>query len=136
MTSEEYKRELEAFAENDLEHNIPAESQERFGFVCVLEGNYIGSSSGLASKNSYGYNNYFYLSDLLVEKEYRKKGIGTNLLNLLETELRKKGIKYIWTWTTEYEGKEFYINRGYFQFCEFKEFYFTGHSKIGFIKNL
>lgn len=136
MTDLEYKRELSAFDENGLEYGNPPEVQERFGFVATDNGVYVGSSSGLVMKEPGGYGKYFYLTDLLVEKEFRKKGIGSKLLQLLEEEIKSKGVEYIWTWTSEYEGKDFYKKMGYEGFTEFKSFYPSGHSRIGFIKKL
>jgi len=136
MTELEYKQELAAFDENGLGYGNTPEKQERFGFVATQDGIYIGSSSGLAMKQDSGYGKYFYLSDLLVEKDFRKKGIGSNLLQLLEEEMKSKGVEYIWTWTSEYEGKDFYKKMGYEGFIEFKSFYPSGHSRIGFIKRI
>ena len=50
--------------------------------------------------------------------------------------LKSKGVEYIWTWTSEYEGKDFYKKMGYEGFTEFKSFYPSGHSRIGYIKKL
>ena len=112
MSGEEYKRELSAFDEHGSEFNIPPEQSERFGYVATDEtGKYIGSSSGLAQKYDEAYCDYFYLSDLLVEKEYRGKGYGRQLLELLEQKIASLEIKYIWTWTADYEASSFYLSR-------------------------
>src|SRR6266581_8195268 len=109
MTDEEYKREQAAFDEHGLELGNPPEKQERYGFVATDNGKLVGASSGLAQKNNSNYGEYFYLSDLLVEKEYRKHGYGKKLLSLLEEKIKTLGIKYIWTWTAEYEAETFYL---------------------------
>ena len=108
MTDTEYKREQAAFNEHGLEFGNPSEKQERFGFVATEDGKFVGASSGLAHKNNGKHEPYFYLSDLLVEKAHRKHGYGKKLLGLLEDKVKSLGIKYIWTWTAEYEAETFY----------------------------
>lgn len=132
----EYKREQAAFNEHGLEFGNPPGKQERFGFVATENGKFVGASSGLAHENNDRYEPYFYLSDLLVEKEYRKHGYGKKLLELLEDRIKPLGIKYIWTWTREYEAETFYIKHGYEVFVKFDNFYPSGHARVGLIKKL
>ncbi len=136
MTDEEYKRELVAFEEHGLEFGNPPEREERLGFVATDGDKYVGSSSGLAQKSENRYCNYFYLSDLLVEKEYRGNGYGKKLLELLEVKVKSLGIEYIWTWTADYEAASFYLKRGYETFTRFEKFYPSGHARVGLIKSL
>jgi GNAT superfamily N-acetyltransferase len=82
------------------------------------------------------YGEYFYLSDLLVEKKFRKHGYGRKLLSLLEDKITALGIKYIWTWTAGYEAETFYLKHGYEVFVKFEGFYPSGHSRVGLIKKL
>lgn len=135
MTDSEYKREQEAFNEYGSEFGNPGEIQERHGFVAMDGDKFIGCSSGLAQKTNDQYGEYFYLTDLLVEKEYRKLGYGKELLRLLEEKVKELGIKYIWTWTT-YEAPDFYIKQGYKTFVIFKNWFPSGHARYGFIKEL
>lgn len=135
MTDSEYKREQDAFNEYGAEFGNPTESQERHGFVVTDNDKFIGCSSGLAQKINNKYSEYFYLSDLLVEKEYRKLGYGKELLSLLEKKVKELGIKYIWTWTT-YEAPDFYIKQGYKTFVTFENWYPSGDSRYGFIKKI
>ena len=86
--------------------------------------------------NNNQYGKYFYLSDLLVEKEYRKHGHGKKLLELLENKIKLRGIEYIWTWTAEHEASAFYLKQGYGIFTTFDNYYPSGHARVGFIKNL
>lgn len=136
MTDAEYKREQSAFDEHGLEFGNPPEKQERFGFVATDNGKFAGASSGLAQKNNDKYGQYFYLSDLIVEKQYRKQGYGKNLLSLLEDKIKTLGIKFIWTWTAEYEAETFYLKQGYEVFVKFENFYSSGHARVGLIKKL
>lgn len=136
MTDAEYKREQVAFDEHGLEFGNAPEKQERYGFVATDNGKFVGTSSGLAQKNNSHYGEYFYLSDLLIEKEYRKHGYGEKLLSLLEDKIKTLGIKYVWTWTAEYEAETFYLKHGYEVFTRFENFYPSGHDRVGFIKKV
>lgn len=136
MTDAKYKRKQDAFNEHGLEFGIPPEKQERFGFVATDEGKFIGASSGLAHKSDDQYQKYFYLTDLLVEKKYRKHGYGKKLLELLEEKIKTLGTKYIWTWSASYEAETFYIKQGYKVFVRFENFYPSGYARVGLIKNL
>lgn len=98
MNEAEFAREQKAFDEHSLESGNPIEEQERFGFCGYRKWVFVGCSSGLAQKWSSGYSQYFYLSDLLVEKDYRRRGIGKILLAKLEDKVKSLGVKYIWTW--------------------------------------
>ncbi len=134
MTDQEFKREQTAFDEHGVEFGNPPDVTERHGFVVTDDGKFVGCSSGLAQKVGDQYCDYFYLSDLLVEKEYRKFGYGKKLLDLLEEKTKKLGMKYIWTWTAGYEASTFYQKQGYKIFTEFDNYYKSGHSRVGLIK--
>jgi GNAT superfamily N-acetyltransferase len=136
MTDAEYKQEQESFDEQSKEYGNSPERQERMGFVAANNGRFIGASSGLAQKLNDGYGAYFYLTDLFVEKEYRKNGYGEKLLKLLEEKIKEHGIEFIWTWTAEYEAETFYLKQGYEEFVRFEGFYVSGHARVGLIKEL
>src|SRR3989344_2870328 len=136
MTDKEYKREQAAFDEHSLEFGNPPDLQERFGFVATDDGKFVGASSGLVQKNNSQYGRYFYLSDLLVEKEYRKKGYGEKLLKLLENKMQLSGVEYFWTWTAGYEAASLYLKQGYKIFTRFEKFYLSGHARVGLIKKI
>lgn len=136
MTDLEFKREQTAFDEHGLEFGNPPDRQERFGFIATDDGKFVGCSSGLIQKIENEYGTYFYLSDLLVEKDYRKLGYGKKLLDLLEAKIKELGVKYIWTWTASYEASTFYQKQGYTIFTEFQNYYPSGHARVGLIKEL
>jgi GNAT superfamily N-acetyltransferase len=136
MTKSEYGQEQAAFDKHGLEFGNPPDDQERLGFVATQNGKFVGASSGLAQKLKDKYGKYFYLSDLLIEKEYRKHGYGKKLLTLLENKIKSLGVKYIWTWTASYEAETFYLKQGYDIFVRFEDFYPSGHARVGFIKKL
>lgn len=136
MTNTEYKQEQDSFNKHGSKFGNPPEKQKRLGFVATENGKFIGASSGLAQKNDNQYGEYFYLTDLLVEKEYRKKGYGKKLLELLENKLKEVCVKNIWTWTAAYEAETFYLKQGYKEFVRFEKFYPSGHARVGLIKTL
>jgi GNAT superfamily N-acetyltransferase len=139
MTDAEFTRMQAGFDEHTLEQHNPLEISERFGFVVTdSNGNFIGCSSGLAYQQmpSGVYSNYFYLSDLFVEKPYRGQGIGVRLLRALEERITPLGITHIWTWTAGYEAPSFYKKQGYEVFTEMENWYASGHSRVGLKKSL
>lgn len=71
-----------------------------------------------------------------MEKERRKQGHWKKLLTLLEEKIKPLGIKYVWTWTAEYEVETFYVKHGYKEFVRFENFYPSGHARVGLIKSL
>lgn len=119
-----------------MEYGNPKEESERFGFVLTSNTSFIECSNGLAYEKTIGYSDWFFLSDLFIEKPYRKKGYGAELLNKLERKVLGLGISFIYTWTAEYEAPGFYEHQGYSRFFEMTNWYSTGHSKIGYQKNL
>ena len=136
MTDVEFKQEKDSFNKHGSEYGNPPEKQERLGFVATNNEDFVGTSSGLAQKNNGQYEEYFYLTDLLVEKKYRKKGYGKQLLKLLEKKIKEIGVKHIWTWTAAYEAETFYLKQGYKEFVRFEKFYPSGHARVGLIKKL
>lgn len=130
MTAAEYARELEGFREHALEYGIPDLPETRHGFVALDGAAFIGSVSGLH------YGKWFYLTDLWLEKPYRRQGYGAALLRKMEEKANQQGVKHIWTWTAGYEAAPFYQKQGYTIFCEFEDYYPTGHSRIGLRKQL
>jgi len=137
LTDAEYAREQVAFHQHDAEFGNLPQTAERHGFVATDDnGKMIGCRSGLAYKTAKGYCNYFFLTDLLVEKEYRGQGHGKKLLELLEKEIKDLGVKYIWAWTAGFEAPGFYEKMGYTEFIRMEDWYASGHASVGFKKQL
>jgi len=133
MTPAELERMMQGFDEHAMENGVEIQDSERFGFIAMDGERFIGCVSGLAYKNACVYNGWFYITDLFVEKEYRLKGIGSQMLHALEQRLDEIGIQKIWTWTAGYEGKLFYQKLGYEIFIQMENWYSNGDSRIGFI---
>ena len=136
MTDAEFAQLNAGFDEHTIECGNPIEIQERHGVIVVDGGTFVGSATGLAYKGNGLYNNWFYLTDLFIQKSYRGQGLGAAVLAKLEVRVEAFGIGNIWTWTAGYEAPGFYKKQGYEVFCELENWYFTGHSKVGLRKTL
>jgi ribosomal protein S18 acetylase RimI-like enzyme len=132
----ELERVHAGFDEHTLDNGAEVQDHERFSFVALADRNFIGCVSGLAYKNGNQFNGWCYITDLFVEKEYRRQGLGVQLLQALEKILRQHGIDKIYTWTAGYEAPDFYKKQGYTIFAELENWYSTGHSQIGLRKKM
>ena len=130
MTESEFARMNAGFDEHTLKNGNPIEQSERHGFVVLLDTRWIGCASGLA------YLNWFFLTDLFIEKDYRGQGLGAAVLGKLERRAVALGKKNIYTWTAGYEAPGFYMRQGYEVFVELENWYPSGHSRVGLRKTL
>ncbi len=136
MSQAEFERMKAGFDEHTIDNNVLVQDADRFTFVAVSGTAFIGCASGLAYKNGDTYSGWFYLTDLFVEKPYRRTGLGKQLLHQLEAEIVAVGVKNIWTWTAGYEAPGFYIKQGYAVFTEMENWYSDGSSRVGLKKVL
>lgn len=136
MTSAELERMNAGFDENTVDNAVAIQTSDRIGFVAMDGERFIGCASGLAHKNGSEFSGWFYLTDLFVEKEYRRRGIGAALLGSLEERLRTRRIHRIWTWTAGYEAPGFYERQGYSAFAELESWYSNGCSRIAYRKEI
>ncbi|MEE9516287.1 MAG: GNAT family N-acetyltransferase [Candidatus Adiutricales bacterium] len=136
MTEPEFARMKAGFDEYAIEHGNPTEISERFGFVAMDGEKFVGCSSGLAYRKTNGYGNWFFITDLFIEKPFRGQGLSAELLRKLEERVILLGIGNIWTWTAGYEAPDFYQKQGYEIFCEMDDWYSSGHSRVGLRKML
>jgi ribosomal protein S18 acetylase RimI-like enzyme len=136
MTPVEFARMNAGFDEHTLDNGVVLQSSERMGFVALDGDEFIGCVSGLAYKNGDAYSGWFFLTDLFIEKAYRKRGIGSQLLKALEDKILACGIDKVWTWTAGYEGPGFYKKQGYTVFAELENWYSSGHSRVAVRKRL
>ena len=136
MTESEYAQVVDGFNAYAQEHGNPREVSERYGLVAMDGEDLVGCSSGIVYRKTDGYSNWFYLTDLFIEKDHRGKGLGSELLRKLEEKAAALGVGRIWTWTAGYEAPDFYQKQGYTIFCEMDNWYSSGHSRIGLKKTL
>lgn len=136
LTSEETEQVNSGFDNLSLEEGVELERTKRITFVALKRKSLIGCASGLAHKNGDNYSGWFHLTDLFIEKEFRNKGVGSDLLNELEQKAKVDGIENIWLWTSGLSTLRFYKRHGYTQFVEMENWYSDGSSRIGLRKTL
>jgi N-acetylglutamate synthase-like GNAT family acetyltransferase len=132
MTDSELKLMNKGFDKHLAKFDNPPLKQKRFTIIIMDNNKFIGSASGLTNDNK----EWFYLTDLFINEEYRKQGLGAKALKQLEDKVKKIGIKHIWTWTAGFEAPHFYKKQGYKVFTEMKDWYKSGHSRFGFLKDI
>jgi GNAT superfamily N-acetyltransferase len=132
MTNSELNLMNKGFDDYLAKFGNPPLKQKRFTIVVIDKNKFIGSASGLTNDNQ----EWFFLTDLFISERYRNKGLGAKVLKKLENKIKKKGIKYIWTWTAEFEALEFYKKQGYKIFTKMDSWYKSGHSRIGLFKKI
>ncbi len=132
MTSAELDQMKAGFVSHSMEHGNPPKPSERHTFVMMDGGDFIGCASGLTTDSL----NWFYLTDLFIEKAYRRQGLGAAMLRKLEERVVLLGIQNIWTQTAGYEAPVFYQKQGYEILFELEAWYPSGHSLIGLRKRL
>lgn len=136
MTPSELARLRVGFEQSAIERGIGIESSERFGVVALDGAEFVGAASALVYRNGTEYTGWCYLTDLYVERLYRGRGYGTELLEALERALRRSGARWIWTWTGSHEAPGFYARHGYVVFAELEAWYSDGGRRIGLRKDL
>ncbi|MTB51160.1 GNAT family N-acetyltransferase [Lewinella sp. W8] len=136
LSPAELSRMRAGFDEHTLEMGAAVQTADRFGFVAMDGDKFVGCSSGLAYENGAEYSGWFYLTDLFVEAQYRKRGIGASLLLRLEREVFRRGVRHVYTWTAGYEAPGFYHRQGYTTFAELEHWYSDGSSRVALRKTL
>jgi GNAT superfamily N-acetyltransferase len=132
MTDAEFEQMNAGFAEHGAAFGNPPGPSVRLTTVVLDDEAFVGCASGLRHDQD----NWFFLTDLFIEKAYRRRGLGAAVLDRLERQVAALGAKVIWTWTAGYEAPGFYHKQGYQTFCEQEDYYPTGHSRVGLCKQL
>ncbi len=95
------------------EKNVPLKHGEIIETICKVISNSQGDiMAGIVGYMYYNFK-YVYIKSLWVNTAVRNRGYGTMLLESLESEAFKEGIKLIHVGTFEFNAKDFYIKRGY-----------------------
>lgn len=79
--------------------------------------------------------NWLNVDLLWVEEEFRRRGIGTDVMSTAEERARKMQLTGMYLSTETWQGTSFYMKHGYSQIDEFKNCP-PGHSRLGFCKYL
>lgn len=82
-----------------------------------------------------GYWNGLEIKILWVEENYRKRGIGTQILKHAEKIAKEKGAEIAMLDTFDFQAERFYLKNGYEPIGEIKDFP-KGHRRIYFSKKL
>ena len=104
-------REMRALIKNSDFFIIALDRETPIGYICGMIENNVG-----------------HLKSLGVKKEYRKKGIGSNLLNMFEHFLAEKGVKKVFLEVSEKNTHAiaFYTRKGYYRVDKKIRFYEDG----------
>ncbi|MDR2545958.1 MAG: GNAT family N-acetyltransferase [Lachnospiraceae bacterium] len=131
ISKEELNDIYDDFKKIEFQDGVPSNNQVRYQFIAEEKDIIIGFVSGLTNHK------WFYLSDIWVHENYRRQGLGTKLLVMLEEKVKSIGIKHIWTWTTGFTNPKFYERQGYYIFTIFEDFCeIEGYHQIGYRKDL
>ena len=117
------------------EHGNPSFPSERIGFVALAGEEFVGTSTGLVSRNVDGYSAWFRITELVVVKQYRGMGVGMELLEELESKLVSINVRNVWLWAADYEAS-FFLRHGYEPFYRMEKYHPSGHARIGLQKSL
>jgi len=115
----------------EIRDGVPQREQARHQFLAEENGEVIGFASGLTNHK------WFYLTDLWVREDFRRQGLGADLLRRLEDKVAALGIKHIYTWTSGFDNPLFYEKQGYRVFAVFEDFYeIAGYHQTGYRKDI
>jgi len=131
ITQQELQDSYDDFTRIEVQDGVRQVEQVRYQFVAEVNGVVVGFASGLTNHR------WFYLSDMWVHEDYRRQGLGTRLLKMLEEKIKSIGMEHIWTWTTGAANPQFYASQGYLVFTVFEDFCeVEGYHQTGFRKDL
>lgn len=131
ISKEELDKIYDDFKKIEKQDGITDANTKRYEYLAEENNKIIGYVSGLTNHK------WFYLSDLWIHEDYRRKGLGTKLLLMLEIKVRSFGINHIYTWTSGFINPKFYEKQGYKFFTIFEDFFeVKGYHQIGYRKDL
>ena len=131
ITPQELGAIYDDFKKIERRDGVPDAMQARHQFIAEEDGAVVGFASGLTNHR------WFYLTDLWVHEDYRRRGLGTKLLRMLEEKAKSIGMEHIYTWTSGFANPVFYEKQGYRAFAVFEDFYeVQGYHHIGYRKDI
>lgn len=130
ITKQELDDIYEDFKKIEIQDGVPQVEQERHSITAEENGMVVGFASGLTNHK------WFYLTDLWVHEDYRRQGLGTKVLAMLEDKVKTLGIQHMYTWTSGFINPKFYEKQGYCVFTVFEDFFeVEGYHHIGYRKD-
>jgi GNAT superfamily N-acetyltransferase len=119
------------FKKIETQDGVPPFEQKRYNITAEENGMVVGFASGLTNHK------WFVLTDLWVHEGYKRKGLGTKILSMLEADVKAIGTEHIYTWTSGFTNPKFYEKQGYYAFTVFEDFFeVKGYHHIGYRKDL
>ena len=76
---------------------------------------------------------WLYIDELWVDEQYRKDGLGKQLMEEAEQLAGSRELSGLWLWTQSWQAEEFYKKLGYVEFTRFSNFP-KGYERIGLRK--
>ncbi len=104
ITQEELHMIYEDFKKIEIADGVPQQEEERYQFTAEENGEVIGFVSGLTKYR------WFYLTDMWVDERYRRQGVGSKLLKMMEDKVTANGMEHIYLWTSGRINPFFYEN--------------------------
>jgi GNAT superfamily N-acetyltransferase len=122
---------INLLSENQLEEKqIPTEDNVDFSLALYENDTYIG---GITANK---WMNTTHISLLALNKPYRGRGLGTQLLKKAEAFAAEEGSSVITIHTQDYQAKTFYEQFGYRTFGKLEDVPFKGTSKYYLVKRI
>ena len=130
ITKQELRDIYDDFKKIERQDGVPDAPQQRYSFTAEENGAVIGFASGLTNHK------WFVLTDMWVHEDYRRQGLGSKLLVMLEERVKSIGIRHIYLWTSGFINPKFYEKHGYKVFTVFENFFeVEGYHHIGYRKD-
>lgn len=130
ITRDELQMIYDDFKKIEIADGVPQQEEERYQFTAEENGEVIGFVSGLTKYR------WFYLTDMWVDERYRRQGLGSKLLKMMEDKVTANGMEHIYLWTSGRINPFFYEKHGYQSFVIFENFYeLEGYHHMGYRKD-
>ena len=110
-----FNREKCEWLKNKSDSVVDEYQEKEFNFLAYDDNKLIGGAIGFIQYD------WYFLDMLYINEEYRKRKIGTNLINKIEDFARKEKLIGIRTDTWDFQAKEFYEKMGFKLFGELKD---------------
>jgi GNAT superfamily N-acetyltransferase len=111
----EFNREKCEWLKRNSNNGVDEYQEKEFNFLVYDDNKLIGGAIGFIQYD------WYFLDMLYIDEKYRKRKIGTSLINELENFAQKEKLVGIRTDTWDFQAKEFYKKMGFKLFGELKD---------------